>query len=360
VPGSFHKAGWFRPGPEPGERGAAVIAGHFDSVSGPGVFFRLRALKPGDDITVVVKGGSRVHFAVTSMRAVPKTRFPTKLVYRHTPRPTLRLITCDGAFDSATGHYVDNYIVFATLRQGSRPETAPVQLLPDLRPVAPSGITVLDVKHRFQLGFLSAATNVGMGPLVIHGSRSAGQSDMTAEQLIHLSSGAEQVVPNAGRMHYVVNPDHQHWHLEPFMHYVLRRAADGRLVGRDRKTGFCLGDRYFGANLPQAPRRKVFRTDCGRDQTRLTHVAEGISVGWGDDYAAILEGQSIDITGLPAGRYYLVHQVNGSRRLVEASYTNNVSWVLLRLTWHHSRPRVRLLAHCAPSTQQQSCDRLGR
>jgi hypothetical protein len=40
-------------------------------------------------------------------------------VYRRTPRPTLRLITCDGSFDSSTGHYVDNYIVFATLIGGT-------------------------------------------------------------------------------------------------------------------------------------------------------------------------------------------------------------------------------------------------
>ncbi|GEM_PF-5169658 len=27
----------------------------------------------------------------------------------------LRLVTCGGAFDSSTGHFVDNVIVFATL-----------------------------------------------------------------------------------------------------------------------------------------------------------------------------------------------------------------------------------------------------
>jgi hypothetical protein len=47
------------------------------------------------------------------MVAAPKSHFPTKMVYGKTPKPTLRLITCDGAFNSSTGHYVDNYIVFA-------------------------------------------------------------------------------------------------------------------------------------------------------------------------------------------------------------------------------------------------------
>src|SRR4029079_10704358 len=75
VPTSFSNAGWFRPGPEPGERGAAVIAGHVDSTAGPGVFYRLRALRTGDDITITVDGGSVVHFVVTATRQVAKTRF---------------------------------------------------------------------------------------------------------------------------------------------------------------------------------------------------------------------------------------------------------------------------------------------
>lgn len=113
VPSSFGLAGWFKPGPEPGERGAAVILGHVDSRSGPGVFYRLRALRRGDRVTVVVRTGSKIHFRVTGMKAVPKHRFPTRLIYRHKGGPGLRLITCDGRFDSRTGHYVDNYVVFA-------------------------------------------------------------------------------------------------------------------------------------------------------------------------------------------------------------------------------------------------------
>ena len=113
VPWSFADAGWFKPGPEPGEAGAAVILGHVDSKRGPGVFYRLRALRRGDRITIVVRTGSKVHFAVTGMRAVPKAHFPSKLIYRHSGEPGIRLITCDGRFDSSTGHYVDNYVVFA-------------------------------------------------------------------------------------------------------------------------------------------------------------------------------------------------------------------------------------------------------
>lgn len=114
VPRIFSQTGWFVGGPEPGEYGAAVIVGHVDSKSGPAVFYRLRALRRGDAITVVLKSGAKVRFVVRGMRQVPKKRFPTKLVYGKTGLPTLRLITCDGAFDRSTGHYVGNYIVFAS------------------------------------------------------------------------------------------------------------------------------------------------------------------------------------------------------------------------------------------------------
>lgn len=113
VPKSFSQTGWFVGGPEPGENGAAVIVGHVDSKSGPAVFYRLRALRRGDLIKVVLKNRHTVRFVVRSGREVPKKRFPTKLVYGKTKGPSLRLITCDGRFDRSTGHYVDNHIVFA-------------------------------------------------------------------------------------------------------------------------------------------------------------------------------------------------------------------------------------------------------
>jgi LPXTG-site transpeptidase (sortase) family protein len=115
VPRRFADAGWFVDGPEPGEAGAAVIAGHVDSRTGPAVFYRLRALRSGDRILIRLRTGASVAFVVQHTRHVSKRRFPVHQVYQRTKRPTLRLITCDGRFDHSTHHYVDNYIVFAAL-----------------------------------------------------------------------------------------------------------------------------------------------------------------------------------------------------------------------------------------------------
>lgn len=113
VPSDYGIAGWWAGGPTPGETGAAVIVGHVDSKSGPGVFFRLRRLKPGDVVWVARQDGTRVRFLVQRLVQAPKTRFPTREVYASPGYVALRLITCGGAFDRRTGHYVDNVIVFA-------------------------------------------------------------------------------------------------------------------------------------------------------------------------------------------------------------------------------------------------------
>ena len=116
VPPSAAVAGWYTGSPRPGAIGAAVIAGHIDSAAGPGVFFRLRLLRPGDLVYVRRADGSLAVFSVTSVRTYLKTDFPRSAVYGAVPDAQLRLITCGGAFDPATGHYLSNVIVFATLR----------------------------------------------------------------------------------------------------------------------------------------------------------------------------------------------------------------------------------------------------
>jgi sortase (surface protein transpeptidase) len=115
VPKNFAAAGWFRPGPEPGEQGASVVVGHLASTRGPGVFYRLRALRTGDAITIHLQDRSTVRFVARSTVRVPKNRFPTKRVYARTKQPTLRLITCAGKLNPTTGHHPDNYIVFASI-----------------------------------------------------------------------------------------------------------------------------------------------------------------------------------------------------------------------------------------------------
>jgi sortase (surface protein transpeptidase) len=116
VPNDPALAGWYSQGPFPGEPGPAVVVGHVDWTSGPAVFYRLRDLRPGDLIVVRRTGGTRARFVVTSLQWFAKTAFPTRRIYGAVRGPALRLITCGGAFDWSSGHYVDNLVVFAVPR----------------------------------------------------------------------------------------------------------------------------------------------------------------------------------------------------------------------------------------------------
>jgi sortase (surface protein transpeptidase) len=115
APLDFNVAGWYVNGTVPGDIGPAVIDGHVDSPTAPGVFLHLRRVTAGDRILVTLSTGVVKTFVVDSTRAAPKNNFPTDAVYGPTPTPQLRVITCDGAFDRATGHYLDNLVVFASL-----------------------------------------------------------------------------------------------------------------------------------------------------------------------------------------------------------------------------------------------------
>jgi LPXTG-site transpeptidase (sortase) family protein len=107
-------AGWYTGSPRPGAIGSSIIVGHIDGDNEKGVFFRLRQLSAGDKIYVKRSDGTLVEFRVTSVQQYPKDHFPTEAVYGPVPDPELRLITCDGTFDLASGHYLSNIVVYAT------------------------------------------------------------------------------------------------------------------------------------------------------------------------------------------------------------------------------------------------------
>jgi len=237
----------------------------------------------------------------------------------------------------------------------------PVELLPDLDQETPSDLAVTtsgsSQSPTYSLGFRSAVRNIGAGPFVIQGRRVFPASDfvMQADQLIAVRGPKDGVVPGVGELHYVRSTDHQHWHLVGFDHYELRRAGELGVLVQDRKTGFCLGDRYRATTrqLRAAPRQKVFRGRCGLGQTGLLSIREGISVGYGDDYKAFLEYQDLPLNGLAGGRYVLVHRVNADGRLRELSTENNAASLLLELRWRSGKPSVEVLARC-PDTDR--CD----
>jgi hypothetical protein len=224
---------------------------------------------------------------------------------------------------------------------GSGQDAAP---LPDLDQAVPAAVTIHRQGDRVLLAFASAVDNVGRGPMVVDAEREPGAPTMAVRQVL----GGDEVRVDA-ELRYVRAQTHAHWHLMGFERYELRDPG-GRRVLTARKAGFCLGDRYDTnrhRRISGEPREPVWTEECGRHQPGLTKLEEGISPGFGDDYAPVLEGQYVDVTGL-TGDFVLVHLANPDRTLREASYANNAASVAIRLD---GRGGLRILARCPGSAE---------
>ncbi len=247
-------------------------------------------------------------------------------------------------------------------------------------PAAPNGECVRGGRiGAVRLRFTTSADNVGDGPLLIHGSRDhVGQPQMTARQAFQSAvdgsipmsyEQAQHAIP--ATLYYEPAATHEHWHLLGFEHFQLRTPS-GETVVTDRKTGFCLGDRYVTADrLPNRPaddgsvqgRLAAYLREnrCGHHAPEALSVMEGISVGYGDDYLHTVDFQWLDISAVPSGVYDVVNVVNGDRSLVEKSYANNASSMAISVRWPGNAttppatithpPEVRLLRNC-PGTAQ--------
>ena len=148
----------------------------------------------------------------------------------------------------------------------------PRDLLPDLAQGGPTGVdVVIDVSTgtpQTRLVFDSTIGNVGEGPLILTARRKPGATTMTAHQVIRRSDGSTRVLRTAaGVLKYVQAADHQHWHLMGIDRYELWTGNASRRLRRDRKQGFCLGDRYQltpGRRMPHQPRKPAFPGYCGK------------------------------------------------------------------------------------------------
>ena len=115
------KAGWYKGSPTPGAIGPAIVLGHIDSKKyGPGVFFKIGSLAPGQEVDVTRQDGTVAVFTIDGVRSYPKDQFPTKDVYGNIDHAGLRLITCGGTFDPNKGSYESNIVVYASLKSSHK------------------------------------------------------------------------------------------------------------------------------------------------------------------------------------------------------------------------------------------------
>ncbi len=170
-----------------------------------------------------------------------------------------------------------------------------------------------------RLRFSNAVPNIGTGPLEVYGVVAANGTTQ-AYQVVHNDNGS-QTTYSVGTFSFAGHESHGHWHYDRFSDYRLEKL-DGTLVGTGNKVSFCLEDvsKYDGS-LPGSPPSMVY-----------TCSSQGISVGWADVYTSTLEGQWVDITGVPDGTYTLVSIVNPVGALHEVPGTNNRGEVTLTIS----------------------------
>ena len=231
-----------------------------------------------------------------------------------------------------------------------RPSPDVVELLPDLDQQPPTDLEVRSDHGRHRLWFTAATDNVGIGPLIVSGLRPSSSITMPALQRVRLSDGGTRTHPRVGFWRYNHSPHHVHWHLLYYQRYELR-TQDGKVLVRDRKSGFCLGDRYGIApgRVVNRVANPVFTGFCNLHEPDATTVDGGTSVGFSDRYHSGLDGQNVDITSVPPGIYTLVHRTNMQLLIRELRYTNNAASVAIRVTRPSGKPAVRVLRVCPDS-----------
>ncbi|TVR72233.1 MAG: class F sortase [Sphaerobacteraceae bacterium] len=115
VPEEWENVAWYEPGTVPGDQGNSVIAGHYDSDTGPAVFYDLNELEVGDEVRIVTEDGEELTFAITEIESVHVDDADTSKIFGQTDERNLNLITCEGVWDTDAGMYDHRLIVYTTL-----------------------------------------------------------------------------------------------------------------------------------------------------------------------------------------------------------------------------------------------------
>lgn len=221
-------------------------------------------------------------------------------------------------------------------------------VLPDLVPAPPHDVHTRQKEGRWSLTFSSILVNVGDGEFVLRATRDGARWHVQ-QQISYSESGATRVAIDTP---LVWGGDgHEHWHVPRVAtnRLVARAGKGGALKGKrariDSKVGFCFFD--FSRRLDKGPTEKVHsRESCGKRADE--EISMGLSPGWGDTYEWVLPGQSIDLTGVPDGKYRLWAEADQRRRFREVTSDNNVTWVDFRLSTMTGGTRTALVLDVGP------------
>lgn len=113
VPKNFAKVAWYNLGPRPGEKGSAVIAGHYGRKTGKGsVFDNLNKLRKGDKLSIKEKKGKIITFVVRKVQTFDPEEDALEVFSSNDGKAHLNLITCEGVWNKVSRTYSKRLVVF--------------------------------------------------------------------------------------------------------------------------------------------------------------------------------------------------------------------------------------------------------
>ena len=212
-------------------------------------------------------------------------------------------------------------------------------LLPDLRTVVPQHLQLVNDHQREVLRFSNAIANTGDGPWRMRPEFPLGDISQPQKAIQEILDADGNLVEEKEVSQFQFHEQHNHWHINGVALFEVRAGSPaGPVVGNNSiKTTFCLIDWYKLNDNSPTKERTYF--DCNGPY-------QGISAGWADQYHQSTEGQQLDITNAPVGRYYLVSTANYDGIFIEKDLTNNAAWVAFDLARDsNGNPKITIVGH---------------
>jgi hypothetical protein len=233
-------------------------------------------------------------------------------------------------------------------------------VLPDVIEEVPSHLQIQNTQQREWLRFTTVHINIGDGNLQIRGGGQVAPCVIDGIAYDRCTVATQEILDAAGNVVdsqpagvALFHPEHNHWHQSAVAEFKITAAPSPNAPAvngiRGVKITFCFvdvefagfGDKTTGAGKKEKPRTYF---DCNGP-------FQGLASGWADSYHQSTPLQELDVTGLPAGVYYLTHLADPENHWRESNETNNFTWVEFRLTRTGANPRVDVLesSPCIPS-----------
>jgi hypothetical protein len=171
--------------------------------------------------------------------------------------------------------------------------------------------------NRRLLTFSTTFSNTGQGPFIVQGHTidMPGGQVTQATQEIWRTDGST-CTHLVGLFEH--NPADQHWHIENFAAYQLRKddPFTGAIVAESSKSTFCLED---DRRIRGFTGKHQLESDCSSPEG-----LQGISAGYFDVYRSFLPNQWIDLDAdpdnpVPPGKYFLVNVPDPDNQVLKTS-----------------------------------------